>query len=155
MGVLLQQRRAVGFINFKWLAGTHHDALVFLRQRQLEAQLMTSFEPGGAPLARLLWFAGKGKKSVVAMVFHHSIADGKSGASVLLEVLRRATGDDAKAVLKQPRDSSQQLDLIKTSKPVEGKLKELRFWLDTGWEDRTPRLQLQSLQRSGPPREPP
>jgi NRPS condensation-like uncharacterized protein len=101
-------------------------------RRQLEAQLMTSFESGGAPLARLLWFAGKGKKSVVAMVFHHSIADGKSGACVLLEVLRRATGDDGNAVLKQPRASSQQLDLIKTRKPVEGKLKELRFWLDTG-----------------------
>lgn len=101
-------------------------------RRQLEAQLMSSFDAGAAPLARFLWFRGKGKKSVVAMVFHHSIADGKSGASVLLEVLRRATGDDARPVPKEARASSQQLDLIKTRKPVEGKLKELRFWLDTG-----------------------
>jgi NRPS condensation-like uncharacterized protein len=101
-------------------------------RKQLEAQLMTSFEPGGAPLARFLWFRGKGKKSVLAMVFHHAIADGKSGASVLLEVLRRASGDDSKPVMKAARASSQQLDLIKTRKPVEGKLKELRFWLDTG-----------------------
>ena len=101
-------------------------------RRQIEEQLMTSFELNGAPLARFLWFRGKSKKSVVAMVFHHAIADGKSGVCVLLDVLRRATGDNKQPVLKAAQPSSQQLDLIKTHKPVKGKLKELRFWLDTG-----------------------
>ncbi|MBK9989093.1 MAG: hypothetical protein IPP21_19945 [Betaproteobacteria bacterium] len=40
---------------------------------------------GEAPLGRFLWFRGRGK-AVVAMVFHHTIADGKSGANLLRAV---------------------------------------------------------------------
>lgn len=101
-------------------------------RRQIDAQLMKAFDPEVEPLARFLWFRGKGKNSVVAMVFHHSIADGKSGACVLLDVLRRASGDTSPPTLKAAQPSSQQLDMASSRKPVENKLKELRFWLDTG-----------------------
>jgi NRPS condensation-like uncharacterized protein len=101
-------------------------------RRNVEAQLVTPFEKLEAPLARVLWFRGKGKKSVVAMVFHHSIADGKSGASVLFDVLRRATGKDRRTHFKAAHPSSQQLDLIQDKGLVAGKLKELRFWLGKG-----------------------
>lgn len=66
------------------------------------------------------------------MVFHHAIADGKSGACVLLDVLRRATGQGRTLHLKEAHPSSQQLDLIRDKGLVAGKLKELRFWLGTG-----------------------
>ncbi|MEE4146234.1 MAG: condensation domain-containing protein [Halieaceae bacterium] len=101
-------------------------------RRQIDTQLMKAFDPDREPLARFQWYRGKGRRSVVAMVFHHAIADGKSGAAVLLDVLRRACGDDSPAVLKPARPSSQQLDMASARKPVESKLKELRFWLDTG-----------------------
>jgi NRPS condensation-like uncharacterized protein len=101
-------------------------------RRTIETQLMTPFEYEEAPLARFLWFRGKGKKSVVAMVFHHSIADGKSGVCALLDVLRRAVGQDRSPHLKEARPSSQQLDLIQDKGPVAGKLKELKFWLGMG-----------------------
>jgi hypothetical protein len=101
-------------------------------RRQIDSQLMKAFDPETEPLARFLWYRGKGSKSVVAMVFHHAIADGKSGACVLLEVLRRACGDASPPTLKPARPSSQQLDMASARKPVESKLKELRFWLDTG-----------------------
>jgi NRPS condensation-like uncharacterized protein len=101
-------------------------------RRYVEAQLVTPFEKMEAPLARFLWFRGKGKKSVVAMVFHHAIADGKSGASVLFDVLRRATGKDRRPRFKAAHPSSQQLDLIQDQGLVAGKLKELKFWLGKG-----------------------
>ncbi len=101
-------------------------------RQAIESQLMTPFEDEEAPLARFLWFRGKGKKSVVAMVFHHSIADGKSGVCVLLDVLRRAVGQDLSPHFKEAQPSSQQLDLIQKKGPVAGKLKELKFWLGMG-----------------------
>ncbi len=103
-------------------------------RKTIEAQLMTPFEDEEAPLARFLWFRGRGTKSVVAMVFHHSIADGKSGVCALLDVLRRAVGQDRSPHFKQAQPSSQQLDLIQKKGPVAGKLKELKFWLGMGKE---------------------
>lgn len=101
-------------------------------RRKIEAQLATPFATEQAPLARFLWFRGKGKKSVVAMVFHHSVADGKSGACVLLDVLRRSVGQDRVPTFKTAHPSSQQLDLIQDKGLIKGKLKELKFWLNTG-----------------------
>jgi NRPS condensation-like uncharacterized protein len=108
-------------------------------RQAIETQLMTAFEKGDAPLARFLLFRGTGKKSVVAMIFHHSIADGKSGVCALLDVLRRVVGQDLRAALGSPhfkkaQPSSQQLDLIQNKGPVAGKLKELKFWLGMGKE---------------------
>ena len=100
----------------------------------VEAQLITPFAKAEAPLCRFLWFRGRGNKSVVAMAFHHSIADGKSGASILFDVLRRATLRDWQPHFKAARPSSQQLDLIREKRVVAGKLKELKFWLGTGME---------------------
>jgi NRPS condensation-like uncharacterized protein len=85
-----------------------------------------------APLARFLWFGGRGKKSVAAMVFHHSIADGKSGAAVLIEVLRRAGGEDLPLRCRSARPSAQDLDLIKLEGLIRGSLKTLAYWLNQG-----------------------
>ncbi|MCZ6831300.1 MAG: condensation domain-containing protein, partial [Gammaproteobacteria bacterium] len=101
-------------------------------RKTIDAQLMRRFVYEEAPLARFLWFRGRGTKSVVAMVFHHSIADGKSGVCALLDVLRRAVGQDRSPHFKEAQPSSQQLDLIQKKGPVAGKLKELRFWLGMG-----------------------
>ncbi len=92
-------------------------------RQAIEAQLMTPFEYEEAPLARFLWFRGKGKKSVVAMVFHHSIADGKSGICVLLDVLRLAVGQDRTPHFKDAQPSSQQLDLIQKKGLLQENLK--------------------------------
>lgn len=101
-------------------------------RRSIEAELVTPFVRNNAPLARLVWFQGAGKKSVVAMIFHHSIADGKSGAHVLLDVLRRATSRDRDIHLKAAHPSAQQLDLITDKGLAAGKLREIKFWLDKG-----------------------
>lgn len=101
-------------------------------RKNLEAQLITPFDCENAPLARLLWFQGKGRKSVVAMVFHHSIADGKSGVRILLDVLSRAAGQELAPHYKKAQPSSQQLDLIRGKSIVGGKLQELKFWLNEG-----------------------
>ena len=86
---------------------------------------------GEAPLARFLWFRGRGK-SVAAMVFHHTIADGKSGASLLIEVLRRAGGEDLPLKLRPPHRSAQDLDLIQSKGVVESSLQKLKYWFGQG-----------------------
>ncbi len=101
-------------------------------RRQLEKQLDAPFALNQAPLARFLWFRDKTSKSVVAMVFHHPIADGRSGVNVLLDVLRRATGTGLPFCYRAARPSVQDLDFIRQQHPVRGKLKEIRFWLEKG-----------------------
>lgn len=103
-------------------------------RRQLVEQLDATFASKQAPLARFLWFRGKTSKSVVAMVFHHPIADGRSGLGVLLDVLRRAVGTGPAFSYRAAWPSAQDLDLIRQQHPVKGKLKEIRFWLEKGRE---------------------
>lgn len=101
-------------------------------RRQIEAQLHLPFEPAQAPLARFLWFQGAGRKSALAMCFHHAIADGRSGTAVFLDVLRRAAVDGSPARPRKAHASSQSLDLILQKAPVAGALQGLRFWLAKG-----------------------
>lgn len=103
-------------------------------RKQLEQQLEQPFAPEQAPLARFLWFGGKTSRSIVAMVFHHPIADGRSGMSVVLDVLRRAVGKGEPFAYRKDRASAQDLDLIRQQNPARGKLKEIRFWLEKGRE---------------------
>lgn len=103
-------------------------------RRQLEKQLDTAFPTGTAPLARFLWFRGKAAKSVVAIVFHHPIADGRSGVHILLHTLRRAAGTAPPTAERPPRPSVQELDYIRQRHPLAGKLKEVKFWLAKGRE---------------------
>jgi len=66
------------------------------------------------------------------MVFHHAIADGKSGAQVLLDVLRRAGGEDLPLVLQAARPSAQDLDPIHSRGMVESTVQKVGFWLGQG-----------------------
>ena len=85
-----------------------------------------------APLARFLWLGGRGNKSVAAMVFHHSIADGKSGTNILLEVLRRAGGEALPLRYQDAHPAAQDLDLIQQKGALEGSLQKLKYWLAQG-----------------------
>ncbi len=85
-----------------------------------------------APLARFLWLGGSERKCVAAMVFHHSIADGRSGADVFIEVLQRAGGQDIPLSFRQARPSAQDLDLIKLKGLVGASIKKLAYWLNQG-----------------------
>ena len=98
---------------------------------RLAEQLDTPFT-GEAPLARFFWFGGRGGQSVAAMVFHHAIADGKSGAQVLVDVLRRAGGEDLPVTLQAARPSAQDLDPINSKGVVESTVQKLGFWLGQG-----------------------
>ena len=98
---------------------------------RLAAQLNTPFT-GEAPLARFFWFGGRSGQSVAAMVFHHAIADGKSGAQVLLDVLRRAGGEDLPLALRAARPSAQDLDPINAKGMVESAVQKVGFWLGQG-----------------------
>lgn len=101
-------------------------------RKEIERQLHAPFDTAQAPLARFLWFKGAGRKSVLAMTFHHAIADGRSGAAVLLEVLRRTAGESQPVLYRPAQPSSQSLDLIKRQTPWLGALKQTRFWLERG-----------------------
>jgi NRPS condensation-like uncharacterized protein len=101
-------------------------------RRAIERQLQRPFAAGTAPLARFLHFRGPGAKSVAAMVFHHAIADGRSGTTVLLDVLRRATHLPAPPDYRRAHPSSQSLDLIHAKSPVLSVLQEARFWWAKG-----------------------
>jgi len=98
---------------------------------RLAEQLDTPFADV-APLVRFFWFGGRGGQSVAAMVFHHAIADGKSGAQVLLEVLRRAGGEDLPLALRAARPSAQDLDPINAKGMVESTVQKVGFWLGQG-----------------------
>jgi len=112
-------------------------------RREVERQLQLPFDTGNAPLARWLWFKGSGRKSVFAMVFHHAIADGRSGATVLLDVLRRAAAAaEFEARHKPAQPSSQDLDLIRGQSPLRSALKQTSFWLARGKAALQPAQQL-------------
>jgi len=98
---------------------------------RLAEQLDTPFADA-APLARFLWFGGRAGRSVAAMVFHHAIADGRSGAQVLLDVLRRAGGEDLPVALQAARPSAQDLDPINSKGMVESTVQKMGFWLEQG-----------------------
>ncbi len=98
---------------------------------RIEAQLERPFLDA-APLARFMCFGSGARKSVAAMVFHHSIADGRSGADVLLEVLRRAGGEDLPLKHRPAQPSAQTLDLIKLEGRVGASLRTLGYWLQQG-----------------------
>ena len=98
----------------------------------IELELQRPFAPGEAPLARFVWFQGSGGKAAAAMVFHHAIADGRSGTAVMLDVLRRATTDTSPPVRKRANPSSQSLDVITQKAPVLSALQGMRFWLAKG-----------------------
>lgn len=100
----------------------------------VEDELHTRFDTEQAPLARFFWFKGTGKRSVVAMCFHHTIADGRSGTTVLLDVLRRTTTDTSPAVYKRALASSQTLDVIRQKPLLLGALQGAKFWLNKGRE---------------------
>ena len=111
-------------------------------RREIERQLHVPFDTGQAPLARLLWFKGSGRKSVLALSFHHAVADGRSGATVLLDVLRRATAAARPPTHKPAQPSSQELDLIRSESRLRGALKQTRFWLARGRDALQPARQL-------------
>lgn len=98
---------------------------------QIAEQLNTRFTDG-EPLARCLRLGSGARSCVVAMVFHHTIADGNSGMSVLLEMLRRAGGETLAPSYRRAQPSSQDLDLIKSKGVVSGSVQKLRYWLNQG-----------------------
>jgi len=95
------------------------------------AQLSTPF---GAtpPLARFFLFRGRGQHCVAAMVFHHVIADGKSGTDLMIRVLRRAAGENRPLRFRRPRPSAQHLDLIERQGLVGSSVRKLEYWLHQG-----------------------
>lgn len=135
---LLRARLAVvgGRAWFKPVAAESHPipietgALRDWRSR-IEAQLERLFLDA-TPLARIMCFGSGARKSVATMVFHHSIADGCSGADVLLEVLRRAGGEDLPRRYRLAQPSAQTLDLIKLEGQVGASLRTLGYWLQQG-----------------------
>ena len=87
---------------------------------------------GDAPLARFLWFAGRGRRSVVAMAFYHPIADGRSCHPLLFEILRRAGGERIPLRYRRARPSAQDLDLIESEGVVRRSIRTAAYWLQQG-----------------------
>jgi hypothetical protein len=98
----------------------------------IERELQRHFATDDAPLARFLCFEGGGGKSVAAMVFHHAIGDGRSGASVFFDVLARATHAASPPKRKKANASAQDLDPIAHQGQVLSAFQKARFWLSKG-----------------------
>ena len=95
------------------------------------AQLAAPFA-GDAPLARFLSFTGRGRRTMVAMVFYHPIADGRSCHPLLFEVLRRAGGERMPLSYRPARPSAQGLDLIEASGFVQRSIRTAGYWFKQG-----------------------
>jgi hypothetical protein len=98
---------------------------------RIEAQLERPFVDA-APLARCMVFGSGARKSVVAMVFHHAIADGRSGADVLIDLLRRAGGEALPLAPRSAQPSAQALDLVQLGGRVGATIRTLGYWLQQG-----------------------
>lgn len=65
-------------------------------QAPIEAELSHVFEPGAAPLMRCRHLSfSDNERSVLALTFHHAIADGRSGTALLREILHYLAQPDA------------------------------------------------------------
>lgn len=64
-------------------------------QEPIERELAHPFHPGDAPLMRALHLRFTDQvRSVLALTFHHSIADGRSGTALLREILQYLVAPD-------------------------------------------------------------
>lgn len=70
-------------------------------RERLADEIVSPFALGEAPLARAYRFDLGAGRWVAAIVFHHSIADGRSGCRLLLEVLADAGGAGA-GMVREP-----------------------------------------------------
>lgn len=110
------------------------------RKLLLERQLDTPFDQE-LPLMRCFAFLDKKAKPVrqiLAMVFQHTIADGRSGTQLLLDVLCRATGA---AMPLSPRDanpSAQALSISADKSRLTDELGKARFWIGEGLKSLRP-----------------
>lgn len=77
------------------------EARIALQCRQIEAEhwrdavtelLQTGFDTGTAPLMRGLYLEFPDRRCVLALCFHHSIADGRSGMALLQSLLAHIAG---------------------------------------------------------------
>lgn len=96
-------------------------------RNQLERRFRVPFDTGEAPLGRFTWFKGEGR-SVLTLTLHHSAADGRSGAWLLLDIIRRLKGEH-ETRFRAPRPSAQSLDPIHDRHVWDRALARARFWL--------------------------
>lgn len=96
-------------------------------RNEVERQFRVPFDTGQALLARFTWFKGEGR-SVLALTLHHSAGDGRSGAWLLLDIIRRLKGEH-ETRFRAPRPSAQSLDPIHDKPVLDRALTRARFWL--------------------------
>ena len=69
-------------------------------REHIEAELSHPFEDGTSPLMRCIYLSATDvKHSVLALCFHHSIADGRSGVELLRRMLESIAGCDTKTTM--------------------------------------------------------
>ncbi len=98
---------------------------------ELQRQLNDPFGDE-APLARCfacVQKTAKGSHSMVALVFHHAIADGRSATQLLMDVLRRAGGEQRPLDYRAAQPAAQQLDALERQPLLTRGLQKTRFWL--------------------------
>lgn len=100
-------------------------------RQKITEQLESPFTGGGL-LCRFFWFGGSGEKTVVAMVFHHAIADGKSGVNALMEVIQRASGTEVPLRFQPAHPSAQALDRVEHQGLVHSSVRKFKYWLGQG-----------------------
>lgn len=94
---------------------------------EIERRFRVRFDPWQVPLARLTWFKGE-KRSVLALTLHHSAADGRSGAALLLEIIR-GIGGEREALFRAPHASAPSLDPFHDRSVLEKARARATFWM--------------------------
>lgn len=79
-----------------------HEVTVDNWQGFLEAQLSEPFSQGAAPLVRCLYLELPSAGSVLALCFHHAVADGRSGTALLRRLLGLMASSTEPATHKGP-----------------------------------------------------
>jgi hypothetical protein len=85
--------------------GLHREAAGDAWRDALARRLTEPFALGGAPLVRAHWFERDGGRWAFAVVFHHSIGDGRSGMRLVREVIEEACGAREPGPAVAPRPS--------------------------------------------------
>ncbi|AOP35528.1 hypothetical protein A0128_17790 [Leptospira tipperaryensis] len=94
-------------------------------RNQLAEEIMIPFSEGESPLIRAVFFSSVSGNWVLSVIFHHSIADGRSGALFLTEVLKEAGNNlENSNILNSNKLPDSVLSLLKVKKEISEVLKK-------------------------------
>ncbi|TGM53390.1 phthiocerol/phthiodiolone dimycocerosyl transferase family protein [Leptospira adleri] len=94
-------------------------------KKKIAEEVMIPFLEGESPLIRAIFFRSESGNWIFVVVFHHSIADGRSGFSFLAEILRECSSNlDNYNIFNYQKIPNSVLSLLKTGNENPEKFKK-------------------------------